>query len=130
MLLTILRTYKEKATPGWLMINGSYFCHTLELSKNLCIPEGEYTIQLTDSPRFKMIMPQIMNVRGFEGIRIHWGNFIKDTKGCPLVGYDKGVDANGTDSVYRSKDAFKALFCALDKAKDNEVLAIEIKEEK
>lgn len=128
MLLTIERNYKEKATPGRLLINGGFFCHTLELPKFRCIPEGEYSLLMTYSPRFKRLMPQIMNVPGFEGIRIHWGNFVpKDSQGCPLVGYDKGVDANGVDAVYRSRICFEELNRWLEHANTNQVLAIEIK---
>lgn len=129
MLLTILRIYNPKATPGRLFINGNFYCHTLELPKFGCIPEGEYSVHMTYSPRFKRIMPQIMSVSGRTGIRIHWGNFVKDTEGCPLVGYDKGVDANGTDAVYRSKVCFEEFNRWMLKANEDQVLAIEIKED-
>lgn len=127
MLLTVLRNYKEKATPGRLFINGGFFCHTLELPKHSCIPEGEYSLLMTYSPRFKRLMPQVMNVSGFEGIRIHIGNFVKDTQGCILVGYDKSVDANGVDCVLRSKVCFEELNRWLLHANNEQVLAIEIK---
>lgn len=130
MLLSIHRKYNEKSTPGRLFINGGFYCHTLELPKLLCIPEGEYSLHMTYSPRFKRIMPQVMNVPERSGIRIHWGNFVKDSSGCILVGYDAGKDANGVDAVYRSKVCFEELNRWLEHANKDQVLAIEIKEEK
>ena len=129
MLLTILRKYSPTATEGRLLVNGGFFCHTLELPKFRCIPEGEYSIQLTYSPRFRRIMPQIMNVPSRSGIRIHAGNFVKDTQGCPLVAYEKGKDINGNPAIFRSRDAFNDLFKVLEDAAKGQVLAIEIKQD-
>ena len=51
------------------------------------IPQGEYALKLTYSPHFKRILPELMDVPGFENIRIHSGNTVDDSSGCPLVGY-------------------------------------------
>ena len=53
------------------------------------IPEGSYRVLVTLSPRFKEWLPYVQGVPGFEGIRIHAGNYPDDTQGCILVGENK-----------------------------------------
>lgn len=50
------------------------------------IPRGHYTMRLSMSTRFKRIMPEVLNVPFFTGIRFHGGNTENDTEGCPLLG--------------------------------------------
>lgn len=68
-------------------------CYTLEDASSdhkvygqTCIPTGTYKVKNTYSNRFGKILPLIMDVPGYEGIRIHGGNSAKDTLGCILVG--------------------------------------------
>jgi hypothetical protein len=51
------------------------------------IPVGMYPLILDMSTRFEKIMPHVLNVEGFEGIRIHAGNTSSDTEGCILLGW-------------------------------------------
>ena len=65
-------------------------------------------MQLTMSQRFSRVLPLLLNVPMFEGIRIHPGNTSADTEGCILVGWGKG-----TDQITQSRDAFASLFSKL-----------------
>jgi len=100
---------KDGYTIGQMSLNGDYFCDTLEdtdrgldatmsvdeiLAKKIkaqtAIPTGKYDVILTFSPRFKRVLPLLLSVKGYEGIRIHAGNTAeKDTEGCLLVGENK-----------------------------------------
>ena len=103
---TLQRFYcNDKYTLGRLSFNDKYICDTLEppsahlSSKDSiekikatkakgfrAIPSGTYQLTITYSPRFKKRLPLLLNVPGFEGIRIHAGNTVKDTQGCILPG--------------------------------------------
>lgn len=105
MLLKIKRTNLTDAyTSGELYIDNILFCKTLEdknrdVNKNgkfdngefkvygeTCIPYGTYQVIVSYSPKFKRELPEVLNVPNFTGIRIHRGNYTKDTLGCILVG--------------------------------------------
>jgi hypothetical protein len=62
------------------------------------IPYGTYKVILDFSNRFQRVMPHILNVLGFEGIRIHIGNSDIDTDGCLLLGEYYGKDDFVRDS--------------------------------
>lgn len=111
MKLTLYRKFLGKDyTIGKLFINGEYFCDTLEdtvrpeeekIPGKTAIPYGTYDIILTMSPRFKRVLPLLLNVPNFEGIRIHSGNKPEDTEGCILVGFNKqkGMVLNSKDTL-------------------------------
>ena len=78
-------------------MSGLLFCDTLEdkwrdLTKEkkvpgeTCIPAGRYRVVMDYSNRFKRVMPHILDVKYFEGVRIHAGNVRADTDGCILLG--------------------------------------------
>ena len=99
MKITIKRTFKgAEYTIGKLYIDGAYFCDTLEdtvrpagvkIAGKTAIPSGTYKVKKTMSPRFKKILPEILNVKNFSGVRIHAGNTHADTEGCVLLGLNK-----------------------------------------
>lgn len=111
MEIKVVRKYrKADYTIGQVYINGVYFCDSLEdtdrklkntdhLSKiqavkvygQTAIPLGKYNVSYTYSPKFGKNMPEIMNVPGYSGVRIHVGNFAKDTLGCLLLGKNRAV---------------------------------------
>ena len=90
----------DSYTIGHLTIDSEAFCDTLEpaMSSGMRIPEGEYVVKMTYSPKFKRNLPLIV-VPGRKGIRFHRGNTVKDTTGCVVVGYNtiKGTLTNSTE---------------------------------
>ena len=85
----IRQYYQKKYTIGRLYVNNYFFSDTLEPpSKRLsekcslktikkvkaegfrAIPTGRYRILITRSQRFGRWLPLLLNVKGFEGIRI------------------------------------------------------------
>lgn len=126
MELTLNRIFLgSSATIGELLINDKHLCDTLEdrvrpegekVYGKTAIPEGTYEVKLTHSPRFKKILPEILNVPNFSGIRIHTGNSSKDTEGCILVGT---WDGEKEDWVGSSKIAFDELMTLLEEATNN-----------
>lgn len=125
MELTLNRIFLgSSATIGELLINDKHLCDTLEdrvrpegekVYGKTAIPEGTYEVKLTHSPRFKKILPEILNVPNFSGIRIHTGNSSKDTEGCILVGT---WDGEKEDWISDSRIAFEKLMPLLQKAED------------
>lgn len=108
------------STIGELAIDGVFECYTLEdlirevpdkpvsewkVKGETAIPSGTYAVIITDSVRFKRLLPLLVNVPGFSGVRIHPGNTAEDTEGCILV----GSQVNG-DAIIESRKAFDALF--------------------
>lgn len=55
------------------------------------IPRGIYEVRITYSPRFRKKLPLLIDVPGFEGVRIHSGNHASDTEGCLLPGVNDVV---------------------------------------
>jgi len=101
-------------TIGKLYIDGVYHCFTLEdkvregekVQNETAIPYGIYNVIIDISTRFNRLMPHVLNVPGFEGIRIHTGNTDADTEGCILV----GTTWAGKDFIGNSKFAFDPFF--------------------
>ena len=104
----IRKEFTTISTIGDLLIDGKFFCYTLEdmyrekkIKKVTAIPYGTYEVIINFSNRFQRPMPLLLNVPGFDGIRIHNGNKAEHTEGCILVGFTKGKDFIGN-----SKSAF------------------------
>lgn len=114
-LKLIREDFTEDSTIGKLYINEVFHCYTLEDKvrevkiKNItAIPKGKYEVIISYSNRFKQMMPLLLNVPNFQGVRIHWGNYSKDTEGCILVGDTKKVNFIGNSKTQYSK-LFKIL---------------------
>lgn len=116
-------------TIGRLYIDGIYFCDTLEdkdrdynhdgdldefgeqkVYAQTAIPSGTYKIILNWSNRFQRIMPLLLDVTGFEGIRIHNGTTAANTAGCILVGENSIIG-----QLTESRETFYRLFNILNK---------------
>lgn len=125
MRLELVRsTFGENTTTGDLYADGVWSNFTLEdrvrpagikVPGETAIPEGTYPLIITPSPRFKRRLPLLVNVPGFDGIRIHPGNSHKDTEGCILVG--EGVNEFSAEPMLtKSVSAFNRLFEMLEEA--------------
>ena len=57
-----------------------------KVQNKTAIPKGIYKVIINLSNRFKRLLPLLLNVDGFEGVRIHPGNTSENTEGCILLG--------------------------------------------
>jgi hypothetical protein len=113
------RTFTSSSTIGDLLIDGAFECFTLEdvvrtgpkVPGQTAIPFSRYEVVVDFSNRFARLMPHLLNVPNFDGIRIHSGNTGADTEGCILLGQEKSVDA-----IQSSRAAFDVFFPKLQAA--------------
>ena len=75
--------YTNKRT-GELVERLHYICDTLENADYL-IPALVYKVQVTQSPKFRRLLPCLVQVPGRSGIRVHRGTKPEHSKGCILV---------------------------------------------
>lgn len=101
---------------GRVYVNNEFVCFSIEdanrpnkIKGETCIPLGKYPLGTRLSPRFSKIfnhdMIWVQNVPGFEFILIHWGNTIKDTEGCLIIGDKIGI-VNQLDAVLNSRNTY------------------------
>ena len=128
MELTLNRDILNKDfTLGELLIDGQHFCYTVEdvvrngekVHGKTAIPYGRYKVILNMSNRFQKIMPLLLDVPQFEGVRIHSGNTALDTEGCLIVGMVRTENGVGMSRV-----AFQKL---MDKLSKESIIYITIK---
>ena len=130
---------RDTYTIGKLYVDGEYFCDTIEdrdrgLNDSMsveeikkikvygetAIPTGRYRVTLSYSVKFKKMLPEILNVKGFTGIRIHSGNTAKDSLGCILVGKNTVVG-----QVTSSRATFDRLMLKLNKTTEPIFITVE-----
>lgn len=104
----------------------------LKVFGQTAIPTGEYKVTLNViSPKYSKStwykqnanggrVPRILNVKGFDGVLIHTGNYASESLGCVIVGINDKV---GT--VSKSKETFKKLYQILQSSKDDITLTIQ-----
>ena len=54
-------------------------------NEDYIIPCGTYPVKVTWSPKFKRMLPIVLNVPGRSGIRVHRGTRPEHSRGCILV---------------------------------------------
>lgn len=128
----VRKTFTDKSTISEVYIGNKFICYILEdkdrgllqqmsieeIKKKkqyaiTAIPLGKYEVVITYSNRFKKDLPLLLNVPGYEGVRIHPGNTAENTEGCLLPGVSKS-----TDFVGESRKAFDSLFTLIKQAID------------
>jgi len=128
MNITVKRfEYGTAYTISRLYIDDTYYCFVLEdkvrevegksveewkVQGQTAIPAGTYPVIIDHSPHFDRDLPHVLNVQGFEGIRIHSGNTDKDTAGCLLV----GLNWPGGDMVSNSRNAYNVIYPLIQQA--------------
>lgn len=133
MEITVKRRKPENGcTISEVFVNGIKQCYMLEdvvrpsgqkVFGETAIPAGTYQVANTYSPRFGKYLPLLLNVPGFAGVRIHPGNYAKDTEGCLLPGT---AIAPGNAMVTNSRVAFEALFAKIKVAEKKERITLTI----
>lgn len=100
-ILLIRENFTDEYTEGKLFINGVYVCDTIEdCDRNLtddmseeeilkkkvygktCIPYGRYKLIIDWSNKYGKMLIHILNVKAFDGIRIHSLNSADSSSGC------------------------------------------------
>ncbi len=139
-LSRIIRT--PLCSVGVLRVNGKHHSFTMEdtvrapgvkVPGKTAIPAGLYTVEITDSPKFKRELPLIWNFETadgrkiissggvtFEGVRFHPLNTAEQSEGC--IGPGNHALLTGTDEfkVTESQAAFNDLFRILDGARQRQ----------
>ena len=97
MLIRLIRNQSQGSViTGRLVINGQWFCNTLE-RVGYQIPALCYHLAVTQSPKFRRLLPIVQNVPQRSGIRFHRGTKPEHSTGCILVVADNIND--NTDNL-------------------------------
>ena len=102
MLIKLIRNKANgSAITGRLVIDGRWFCNTIE-RKGYQILALYYPVKVTQSPKFKRLLPLICNVPQRSGIRFHRGTKPEHSTGCILVPADK--EKQLTDFILKAQN--------------------------
>ena len=99
--------YTDKGTPGVLKLNGEFVCYTLERpwlnnEQNVsCIPEGNYKGRFQASGSFPDMRMYFQDIPDRSSVMFHWGNYVHNSKGCPLLG--ESVNTSGDMFIANTK---------------------------
>jgi hypothetical protein len=124
----IRKEFTDQSTIGEMRLDGAFECFTLEdavrpvkIKGITAIAAGSFEVAVNFSERFQRLLPLLLSVPNFDGVRIHPGNTDRDTEGCILVGKTKKKDFIGSSRV-----AFAALFEKIQAASQQEKVFIHI----
>ena len=87
----------------------------LKIKGKTAIPKGTYRVVLSVSPKFstrawakkyKGLVPELLNVKGYSGVRIHPANSASEVEGCIAPGDNTAVGkvTNSTKRYYELMD--------------------------
>ena len=82
--IRLTRTSRDGKAVRGVMRLGAQEVATLE-NEDYIIPCGTYPVRVTWSPKFKRMLPLVLNVPGRSGIRVHRGTKPEHSRGCILV---------------------------------------------
>jgi len=114
-----------EGNPRWATLEDVIRPAMVKVPGETAIPPGRYRVILSTSPRFGenafyqsicrdaeglARVPELLAVPGFAGIRIHVGNYAKDTDGCILIG--KGALPT-LEMITQSRLAYRELMALL-----------------
>ena len=103
MYIKLIRNQAQgTAITGRLVIDGRWFCNTLE-RKGHQILALFYPIKVTHSPRFKRLLPLVCGVPQRSGIRFHRGTKPEHSTGCILVP-NRAVEKQLTDLILKTQN--------------------------
>ncbi len=123
LTITLTRTHKTgNAVYGKMIIpyrDETYTTQALENADYL-IPAGEYRVEMTWSPKFKKLLPQILDVPERDGIRIHMGTQPEHSTGCVLVNHMTMMVLKGLITATEKRNSFNQ------NPEDNEQVFIKI----
>ena len=124
------KIFTDTSTIGELFLNAEFLCSTLEdtvrnhkIPGETAIPAGDYEIIINLSNRFNRLMPLLLNVPYYKGVRLHNGNTSADTLGCILVGE---YDSKTPNFIGNSRVTYEEVFPKIQQVLEKDRLWIHV----
>ena len=76
-----------------------------------CIPAGTYRCEITNSAKYGKVY-EVKGVLGRDHILIHYGNYVRNTDGCLLIGNGTMWDG-GAQAIRDSKNTLKSFMTTM-----------------
>ena len=136
MKLQVVRSvFTDTAILGKMYIDGDFFAYTCEdkdrqlngdcskkVPQKTAIDRGTYEVVCSFSNRFQRYLPLLLNVKCFEGIRIHGGNTEANSEGCILI----GAEGNMQNKIWNCASKVNSLVSKLKSVEKKGKIFIEI----